>query len=112
MRPTIGKRKRHEGPSESGRFGPLRRCLDGRPTRVVAEEMLLRLVLLNKFRGHLAEEGNNFLTPRQRERLERFAARFSDNALKFAEQRLRRLKIELTAELDRSCALWQLDETA
>ena len=48
--------------------------------------MLLRLVLLNKFRGHLAEEGNNFLTPRQRERLERFAARFSDNALKFAEQ--------------------------
>ncbi len=76
-----------------------------------AEEVLLRLVMLEHFNDHLGAKGNNFLTKNQRKDLADFTGFFRDFSLTFAEPMLRRTT-RLVAALEGRSEVWRMDEAA
>ena len=75
-----------------------------------ADEVLLRLVLLQHFSDHLKGEGNNLLPPNQREILADFIDWFPRFSAEFAKKALsRRPNLKLVAALDTE-HVWKLEK--
>ena len=80
------------------------------PDLSLAEEIWLRLVLLDSYRSHLRSAGNRFLDTSHLRKLNAFTDGFCAAALRVAGRMSRR--VELTAAMDRSRKTWRLDEAA
>ena len=78
------------------------------PRLSLAEEILLRLVLVRSFREHLSAPNQNFLPSGHRAELDRYAQSMADSALELARQMLGRM----TAEMNERNEQWELKWTA
>lgn len=80
-----------------------------KPGLTFAEELGLRLILLQAFRHYVDGVGRNFLTSEHRKTLDEFTDSFARSAIQYAE----RGQLEkLTAELDPRRELWRLPGAA
>ncbi len=80
------------------------------PGLSVAEEVWLRLVLLDSFRKHVRSDGNGFLIAADLRALDAFGASFCREALRVTGQMSRRGM--MTAALDGHRKAWRLDSAA